>query len=121
MTKARDFLVKAMKKHKMKKWPCFQGELELAIMYFFGECMEALAATGVSGSMEGFYYAIKHLVTFEAGFFGTISQLLLLSFFWRMLSSLFSYVRHLGPVQLVVTMILVSVLPSLQLARMAVL
>jgi hypothetical protein len=52
ISKARDQIVKEMKKRQMKEWLCFQGELEQAIMFFLGDIFGALAGERKTSSQS---------------------------------------------------------------------
>jgi hypothetical protein len=116
ITKARQDIFSVMKRSGSKEFQCYPGELETLIYSVFADLFGAIQQSGLTGSATFMYHFVYSIVTLEAGFFNTVSTLMLLSFVFRMFQTLYGYVKHFGVVQTVlnaVCAVLIGPLPTL--------
>ena len=91
ITKARQDIFGTLKHSKQKSVACYPSEIEEFMYQLTAELFGAVTESGVSGAATYVYEFFYSLLTFEQGFFGTISVFMLMSFFYRMLSSLYGF------------------------------
>mmetsp|Transcript_34823 Transcript_34823/g.75943 ORF Transcript_34823/g.75943 Transcript_34823/m.75943 type:complete len:693 (-) Transcript_34823:91-2169(-) len=110
---AKDHLTKMLK--GKKKIPCYQGELELAVLQLMAQATRALSALGVSDYASMMMDLGWNLITFESGFLNTLLSVLWLAFLFRILKQFFMYLWRMGLLKgslTFVTTVLVGPIPT---------
>lgn len=112
---AKDELEKMLKAAKKKKIPCYQGELEQALVIFFVQVGRALTNLGIGDVWSMCVDIFWSFVTFEKGIFNTLLSALWFAFVFRNFKALFMYLWRLGAIRgtvAVVTTVVIGPLPT---------
>lgn len=112
---ARDELTKAIKLSGQKSWPCYQGELELALLQLFAQAGRALSGLGITDWISMGKDLAWNIVTFESGFFNTVLSVLWLAFVFRLIKQFLTYLWRMGIMRgslALVTTIIIGPIPT---------
>lgn len=113
---AKDDMTRMLKGSTSKKVPCYQGELEFALLHGLAQVGRALTELGVGDWTAIFTDFVWKLVTFDAGFFNTLLSVLWLAFLFRILKQFLVYLWRMGIIRgtvAVVTTVVIGPLPTL--------
>lgn len=111
---AKDELTHMLKGNK-KKVPCYQGELELAVLAIVTQAALYFKRLGVSDYVSFFTDLFWNIVTFEAGFMNTILSCLWGAFVLRTIRGFLGYLWRMGIIRFVlslVTTVIIGPIPT---------